>query len=196
MKPLIIGIAGPSSVGKTKLTKLLSKKYKAPIIHLDNYVKEKFSYEDFFKRIKNWEIPSNINFDLLYDHLSSLKEGKSIKTVEYIYEYGKIFQREKIIKPAKFVLIEGMYLFYDKRIRNLIDVKIFLTAKKMKLFERRLKREGWFGLKNFREGFLPIYFKYILPTKRFANFVIKANSNLKLILKKIEKILDRFFFEE
>ena len=169
-KTFIIGITGISGSGKTTIATNLRKTLKnTKIIHVDNYWKEKKKIPKSFEKWKKWEHPSNINFKKLHKDLTNLKEQKKYN----------------------FIIIEGNLLFYYRKIRNLINLKIYLEIQDKLVTIRRIKK---FGLKDNQEKYskeivTKEYKKYGDPTKKYTDLKFKGTKKPNDIIKKITQSL-------
>ena len=138
---IFVGIVGPSGSGKTTLCKKLkaaNKEYEH--IRLDNYFKHPKTFP-LKHGFRNWEKPSNIKFDVLLKHLRALQYGKEIHTRSFPKRKGA--KPESIILKSKpIVLIEGFMLFKDKKIRDVLDLKIYLDVYTELMLKRREIRFG------------------------------------------------------
>lgn len=164
----IIGITGPSSSGKTTISKKLGKKLDAKLVHLDNYWKYHNAKIPSRNDWKKWEHPSSINFNKLYEDIIKL---------------------EKIHKRKKFIIIEGFHILYNKQIRDIFDLSIYVKVPNHLIIKRRVNR---FGPENNQKWYsknivIKAYKKYIEPTKKYADLVIKGNKDIN---KNIKEILD------
>ena len=191
MKVILIGICGPSTSGKSTLCKSLSKKYKLSHIEVDSYTKNDKEIPSIGKWI-NWELPKNYRFKELLLDLKKLKRGKTIKTPIA----GKIKSWKKI-KPTKIILIDGYYLFYYKKIREILDVKIYINLSTKEAIKRRMTahKKYWWGQEEYvKKVLIPMYKKYGVIQKKYADHIINGELPLKQLEKKIEKIIKKETF--
>lgn len=174
-RSLIIGIAGPSGSGKTTISKILAKKLKAKLIHLDNYWK----YDDVnkippMKKWKKgiWEKPSATNFKKLLEDIKKIRKSKDFSNI----------------------LLEGLHTFDKRKIRKIIDFKIYVSLSDSLIVKRRLKK---FGDSNNQEWYsknvvIKFYKKYGEPKKVYADLILNGenniNSNIKKIIDSVKKL--------
>ncbi len=171
-RSFVIGISGPSSSGKTTISKILAKKLKAQLIHLDDYWKYHGEKIPSRKEWKKWEHPSSMDYERLLE------------------EIIRIFK----IKQSPFIIVEGFHMFYDKNIRGILDLKIYSTIPNSLIVKRRLER---FGFGDNQEEYsknivTKSYKKYGEPTKKYADLIINGteniNENVERILGAIKKL--------
>lgn len=183
----IIGIAGPSSSGKSTICEALQKHLKdSVIIHTDDYWcnPEHFPKE---KGFKNWELPEGLDFDMLYTNLLELKQGKPTIAPQWVQ--GSYPPLQKEIKPSKIIIVEGFRLFWDKRIRKLLDFKIYIDVPEEIILQRRIERRRHPDKPDrelyYREIVVPEDKKYGLPTRQYADIVMDGSQSLLSIVKRI-----------
>ena len=183
----IIGIAGPSASGKSTICDQLQKRLENSIvIHTDNY----WCNPEHFPRVKefkNWELPECLDFDTLYTNLKELKAGKMTRAPQWVL--GVYPPLKKEIKPAAIIIVEGFRLWYDARIRKLLDLKIYIDVPEEVILKRRGGRLRHPGKLNrelyYREIVVPEDRKYGLPTKKYADIVIDGTKPVLEIVGEI-----------
>ncbi len=181
-KPVLILIAGGTASGKTTVVEQITKKLPkdVSVICMDNYYKQRDDLP-FEKRKKiNYDHPDALDLDLLKQHILALLDNRSIDCPVYNFaEHNRDKSKTLLIHPAKVIIIEGILALYDKAIRDLADIQIFVESDADVRFIRRLKRdmeERGRSLDNVIEQYLttvkPMFEAYVVPTKRFADIII------------------------
>jgi len=181
-KPVLILIAGGTASGKTTVVDQITNKLPkdVSVICMDNYYKQRDDLP-FEKRKKiNYDHPDAIDLDLLKQHIRALLDNRSIDCPVYNFAlHNRDKSKTILIHPAKVIIIEGILALYDKDIRDLADIQIFVESDADIRFIRRLKRdmeERGRSLDNVIEQYLttvkPMFDAYVLPTKRFADIII------------------------
>ena len=138
-KPYIIGLSGGSASGKTSVTREIFQRMGVDdclMITMDSYYRVITAEER--KNISNFNFdhPTSFDYDLLFQHLKDLLNGKSIEMP--VYSFVTSSREEKTIptKPSNLIIFEGIFALYDKRIRDIMDMMIFVdTEKKSDLSE-------------------------------------------------------------
>ncbi len=180
---MLIAIAGPTASGKTTLANLLKNtlgRNRAVIINQDNYYKN-WNLLSLKKRKKlNFDDFKAFDLQLLTKHLRSLKNGKPVYMPLYDFAQSKRLKETKKIEAKKFIILEGLVPFFDKKLRNLFDYKIYLESDNALCLARRLKRDTKERgdsiesvCKRYFEDVLPMQKKYVEPQKKWADLVIK-----------------------
>ena len=140
---LIIGICGASGSGKSTLAKTLAARLNKPCIYLkqDSYYKD-HSEMTFEERVHiNYDEPEAFEHDILYKDLMALKAGNPITRKDYDYTQHCRCDSNEIIAPAEVVLLEGIHVFYDAAVRDILDFKIYIQVDPDVCLLRRVKRD-------------------------------------------------------
>lgn len=140
---LIIGICGASGSGKSTLAKTLAQSLNKPCVYLkqDSYYKD-HSDMTFEQRVDiNYDEPEAFEHDVLYSDLLALKSGKSITAKNYDYTHHCRCDSNEVIEPADVVLLEGIHVFYDPAVRDILDFKIYIQVDPDVCLLRRVKRD-------------------------------------------------------
>ena len=140
---LIIGICGASGSGKSTLAKTLAERLNKPCIYLkqDSYYKDHPDMT-FDERVNiNYDEPDAFEHDVLYSDLTDLKAGKAITRKDYDYNQHCRCDSNELILPAEVVLLEGIHVFYDAAVRDILDFKIYIQVDPDICLLRRVKRD-------------------------------------------------------
>ena len=143
MKSIIIGIAGGTGSGKSTFTNRLKDEFQndVAVIYHDNYYKDQ-SHLTFEERVKtNYDHPAAIETDLLIEHIRQLKEGKSIQCPVYDYSQHNRSNEVTTVEPKRVILLEGILVLADERLRDLIDIKVYVEADADERILRRVIRD-------------------------------------------------------
>ena len=193
-----------SDISKTtiNLPKDLKKEFKndVAVIYHDNYYRDQ-SHMTFEDRVKtNYDHPDSIETDLLIEHLRELKEGKAIQCPVYDYSLHNRSSEVTTVEPKKVILLEGILVLADERLRDLIDIKVYVEADADERILRRAMRdirERGRDIEGIVEQYLttvkPMHYLYVEPTRSTADIVINSGKNpiaFELVKNSIEKILE------
>lgn len=179
---LIIGICGGTGSGKTtvvnKVLEILPKNHVA-ILSQDSYYKDNSDLSLEERKQINFDHPDAIEFDLLFKHINELKKGNSIEKPIYSYITCTRSSETIHIDRKDVILIEGILLFNDKRIRDICNVKVFVDApadeRLMRVIKRDIIERGRNveeTLNRYIETVKPMHEQFIEPTKRYADIII------------------------
>ncbi|MBI3980771.1 uridine kinase [Candidatus Microgenomates bacterium] len=194
-KPIVIGVAGGTGAGKTTVTDQIYKSVspdKIVFLHHDSYYKDQ-SRKPLEERIKtNYDHPDSLETHLMIKHLKSLLAGKAVDIPIYDFAIHNRTKKKEHITPKPLILVEGILIFVDKDLRELMDIKIFVDTDEDVRFIRRLKRdiaERGRTMESVIEQYLstvkPMHLQFVEPSKRYADIVIPEGGYNKVALKMI-----------
>jgi uridine kinase len=182
IKPFVIGAAGGSGSGKTTIITEITRKLndiEITTLQHDAYYKNNDRLSLAEREQINYDHPDSLDTDLLIFHLKELIAGREITMPEYDF---KIHSRKKegiIKKPARLIILEGILIFVEKELRDLMDVRIFVDADDDIRFIRRLNRdvsERGRSLESVIKQYLstvkPMHAAYVLPSRQYADIII------------------------
>ena len=201
MKSTIIGIAGGTGSGKSTFTNRLKDAFGSQIavLYHDNYYR---SHDDlpFEKRKKlNYDHPDAFETELLVKHLARLKEGQAVECPVYDYTVHNRSQKTIRVEPKPVILLEGILVLFDERLRDLLDIKVFVDAGADERILRRILRdtkERGRDVEGIVTQYLttvkPMHNLYVEPTRVFADIITNSGMNniaFDLMEGKIRSIL-------
>jgi uridine kinase len=176
-RPVVVGISGASCSGKTWLAnKIRDQRPEAcAVIDLDGYYRDL----DHVNTLEHGhDNPASIDFERLLNDLTTLKRGETAQLPVYCYEHHRI-KGERECQPRPIIVLEGIFTLANPRLRDAIDIKIWMESEKDLLLARRLARDTVRGERTVEEiheryarDVLPGYQKYILPLREYADVVI------------------------
>ncbi|MCI7539586.1 MAG: uridine kinase [Veillonellaceae bacterium] len=202
MKTTIIGIAGGTGSGKSTFTNRLKAYFgdRITVMYHDNYYRP---HDDlpFEERQKiNYDHPDSLETDLLIEHLKALREGKAIDCPTYDFAHHTRAKKIVRVEPSRVIIVEGILILQDPRLRDLFDIKIFVEADADERILRRVTRdikERGRSLENIMEQYLttvkPMHYLYVEPTKTVADLILNSGLNdvaFDIMKTKIEALLE------
>ncbi|MGL1894149.1 MAG: uridine kinase [Spirochaetaceae bacterium] len=175
-----VGITGGSGSGKTTIVKKIEEIVSDFVfIPQDNYYKSATYVSNSNITSFNFDHPDAFDSELLYQHLLDLKEGKSIDMPEYDFVAHSRKEDRKRVSAHKVVIVEGIMLFWDKKVRDMLDLKIYVDTPDDIRFIRRLTRDVEERgrtidsvITQYLDIVRPGYYEFIEPTKRHADIII------------------------
>lgn len=176
----IIGICGGSGSGKTTIVRKISELISDFVfLPQDNYYKSASYISNTNITAFNWDHPQAFDNELLIEHLSGLKRGEPIEMPRYDFVHHRREDQTVRVEPKKLIIFEGIMIYADKRVRDLIDLKIYVDTPDDIRFIRRLSRdikERGRTVDSVIEQYLnvvrPGHFEFIEPTKAYADIII------------------------
>ena len=205
LKPLIIGIAGGSGSGKSTVARNVAEHLttsSVAFIDMDAYYKNFTSLSLDERRKLNWDHPDAFDYDLLCSHLDALSKREAIEKPEYDFVTHLRRAQPTRVEPADVVVIDGILLFVDERVRELCDVKVFVDAEADIRLIRRIERDTHVRgrpLDEIIEQYLstvqPMHLQFVEPSKRYADVIVPRGGHnaiaIEMIVAKIQRRLQR-----
>lgn len=203
MNVMVIGIAGGTGSGKTTLTEKLVERFgpSVSVVNHDNYYKahDDLPYEERCKL--NYDHPDSFDTDLMVAHLKELKEGKAIDCPTYDYTVHNRRKETVRVEPKRVVIVEGILIFENKALRDLMDIKIFVDTDADTRILRRIMRdvkERGRSLDSVVNQYLttvkPMHEQYVQPSKRYADIVVLEGGHnlvaLDMIIQRVQSHLE------
>lgn len=179
---LIIGIAGGSGSGKTTVVKEIVNslpKDSVSVIYLDSYYKDNEHLSQEEKQKINFDHPSSFEFNLLIKHLDELSQQKTVQMPIYSYITCARAKETITIYPRKVIIVEGILTFSNARLRDKMDIKVFVDAdsddRLMRIIQRDIVERGRNVkqvLEHYEKFVKPMHLTFIEPTKRYADIIV------------------------
>lgn len=201
--PVIIGIAGGTGSGKSTFTDKLKALFgdEVTVIYHDNYYRahDEIPFEE--RKVINYDHPDSLETELLLEHLKALKAGRSVQCP--VYDFTQHNRSDKFVEicPSSIIILEGILIMADERLRKLMDIKIFVDADADERILRRVRRdmvERGRDIDNIMDQYLttvkPMHYMYIEPTRHYADIVINSGMNevaFDLVATKISALLNK-----
>ncbi|WP_075618155.1 uridine kinase [Paenisporosarcina indica] len=203
-RPLVIGIAGGSGSGKTSVTNAIYEVYKEKavvVIEQDYYYKDQSDLEFKERLATNYDHPLAFDTDLLIEHIHQLLNRHAIEKPVYDYSIHTRAPETVHIEPQDVIILEGILVLEDPRLRELMDIKLFVdTDSDLRIIRRILRdiNERGRSIESVVEQYLsvvrPMHNQFIEPTKRYADIIIPEGGQnevaIDLMVTKIKTILE------
>lgn len=180
MEARVIGIAGGTGCGKSTIVRKISEVCQDfDLVAQDNYYRSACGFGNSNITSFNFDQPEAFDTDLLHSHLAALKRGEAVEMPQYDFVHSVRTDKTVRLEPKKLIIVEGLMVLYDKSIRDLLDLKIFVDTPADIRFIRRLRRDiSERGrtvesvIQQYLEVVRPGHEKYIEPTKQYADLIV------------------------
>ena len=197
---LIIGIAGGSGSGKTTVVKEITRQLKENVVVIpqDSYYKDLGHLSEEEKRVHNFDHPDSIDFDLLRAQLKELREGRTVEQPIYSYITCGRSKETLTVNPADVIIVEGILIYTDPKLRKLMDIKIFVDAddddRLMRVMARDIVERGktveWV-IERYSNTVKPMYLQFVEPSKRYADIIIPQGGHNKVAIDVISATIEK-----
>ncbi|MGP4074492.1 uridine kinase [Halobacillus sp. K22] len=203
-KPVVIGVAGGTGSGKTSVTRSIIQRFADKTILMveqDYYYKDQ-SHLPYEERLQtNYDHPLAFDNDLLMEHLQQLIDQKSVEKPTYDYKMHTRSEETIHVEPKEVIIVEGILVLEDERLRDLMDIKVFVDTDADVRIIRRMMRdinERGRTLDSVIEQYInvvrPMHLQFVEPTKRYADLIIPEGGQnhvaIDLMATKIQTVLN------
>ena len=182
MPPLVIGVAGGSGSGKTTVVQRILEaldEARVTVLEHDRYYRDRNDLRLEERAALNYDHPDSLETDLMVRHVIELREGRTIEAPVYDFaRYARVASTETI-SASRALIVEGILIFTDAPLRNLMDVKVFVDTDDDTRFIRRLQRdtrERGRTMQSVIDQYLstvkPMHLEFVEPSKRYADIIV------------------------
>jgi uridine kinase len=187
MKPFVIGIAGGTGSGKTTVARRIYDSLhldSAVFLDQDSYYRELSHLPLEERKLVNFDHPDSVDSELLADHLEQLIDGRPIQKPTYDFAAHTRAAKRVRVLPRDVILVEGILLFVEPRLRELFDLRIFVDTDADVRFIRRLQRDLEMRgrtidtvIEQYLTTVRPMHFEFVEPSKRYADIILPRGGN-------------------
>ncbi len=204
MRPLIFGIAGGTGSGKSTVARKVAEalgEASVAFIEMDSYYRD-FSHlsQHELHHSVNWDHPDAFDVELLASHLEALARGEAIEVPVYEFATHSRGVQVRRVEPADVIVIDGILLLADERLRTVCDVKVFVDADPDIRLIRRIRRDmesRGRSLDSVLDQYLstvqPMHLQFVEPSKRYADVIVPRGGNniiaIEMLVAKIQRRL-------
>lgn len=199
MKPLVIGVSGGSASGKTSVTnKILERldRSRVVVIAHDSYYKDLSVHGGRTPDKINFDHPDSLETNLLVQHLKQLREGKEVSQPIYNFTTNRRLKETLVIQPKEIIIVDGILIFVEKALRELMDIRIYVDTDADERLIRRIRRdmlERGRSVDSVVNQYLatvkPMHLEFVEPSKHWADIIIpRGAENLVAIDMVVTKI--------
>ena len=205
MKPVVLGVAGGSGSGKTTVAQAVLDavgRHRIAFLAQDSYYRDRLWASSDEPLHYNFDHPNALDHDLLVAHMKNLRAGEGANVP--VYDFVTHRRREETVRvePRAVILLEGILLFVDPKLRALLDFKIFVDTDSDIRLIRRLRRDiADRGrqvedvLSQYEETVRPMHLEFVEPSKRYADVIIPEGGEnrvaLEMVAARVEQLLGR-----
>ena len=201
--PLVIGISGGTGSGKTTVTVKLLERFnpdKVAVIQHDSYYRDISAFQGVPPAEINFDHPDALESSLLVEHIRTLSDWKPVKQPLYDFTTYQRLKEYKLIEAKRIIIIEGILIFVEKELRDLMDIKLFVDTDADERLLRRLKRdliERKRSIESVMHQYIttikPMHLEFVEPSKHWADVIIPRGGEnevaIDMVASKIKVML-------
>lgn len=200
-KPLVIGVAGGSGSGKTTVVRRIMERIGPENILL---LQHDFYYRDLShlpieeRILQNFDHPASLETELMIRHIQALCEGYSVDIPQY--DFANHIRSSETVRatPKRIILLDGILIFYEKELRSMMDIRLFVDTDNDVRLLRRLKRDIIKRgrtlesvLHQYEHFVRPMHFEFVEPSKRYADIIIPHGGENVVALEMVDALINR-----
>ena len=203
-KHIVIGVAGGTGSGKTTVSQAILDRVgidQIAYLQHDSYYRDRSQVPLEERATANFDHPDALESELLAHHLASLKAGQAVQVPVYDFTRHTRKARTMTVEPRKVVLVEGILIFAEKALRELMDIKVFVDTDSDVRFIRRLQRDiNERGrtmesvIRQYTETVRPMHLEFVEPSKRYADVIIPEGgfnlAAIDMLVAKVNAMID------
>ena len=189
----IIGIAGGTGSGKTTVVKRIAKvlpAHCAAVVPLDSYYNDTTGMTDEERKAINFDHPDAFDWKLLTEHIKMLKNGQAVEQPTYSYVLSNRLPETIHVEPKPVIILEGIMTLHYKKLRDMMDLKIFVEADPDERLIRNIERDVVSRgrtyqavMERYTRVLKPMHEQFIEPTKRYADLIVPQGGHNKVAIK-------------
>ena len=183
VRPVVLGVAGGSGSGKTtvvrRLIRALGGEHDVAVLHHDSYYRDASHLPPDERAAINYDHPDSLETELLIEHLQGLLQGRPVEVPVYDFANHIRTDSTERVRPRPVIILDGILILWDRRLRDLMDVKLFVDADADVRLGRRLRRDmeergrsPASVLNQYMETVRPMHLEFVEPSKRYADVII------------------------
>ena len=203
MYPLVIGIGGGTGSGKTSVTNRIVElldRNRVLVIQHDSYYKDLDSFGGLKPSEINYDHPDSLETELMVRHIRTLKEGHPVDQPIYNFTTHRRLESTQRLEPQGIIIVEGILIFVESTLRDLMDIKLFIDTDADERLLRRLKRdivERGRSIDSVMKQYIttvkPMHLEFVEPSKHWADIIIPRGAEntvaIDMVVTKITTLL-------
>jgi uridine kinase len=205
MSPFVIGVAGGSGSGKTTVVRRIVDSLgleQVTLLQHDRYYRDRNDLRLEERAALNYDHPNSLETDLLVRHVRDLKRGLPVEVPQYDFTRHARLSETETFQPRRALIIEGILIFADAALRDLMDIKVFVDTDSDTRFIRRLQRDvAERGrtmdsvIDQYQNTVKPMHLEFVEPSKRYADVIIPLGGHntvaIELLLTMLRSVAAR-----
>jgi uridine kinase len=202
VRRIILGVAGGSGSGKTTVVRAITRGLgeQVTVLHHDSYYRDTSHLEPAARAGINYDHPDSLETELLVQHLSELREGRTVAVPVYDFAEHSRLERREHVAPGKVIILDGLLILWDRELRALMDIRVFVDTDADLRFIRRLERDitergrsAESVIRQYTSTVRPMHLEFVEPSKRYADVILPEGGHnlvaIDMLVTKIRAVL-------
>jgi len=203
MKQLVIGIAGGTGSGKTTVTNAILEQLdpgRVTVIQHDSYYRDISAHGGLRPEEVNFDHPDSLETDLLIRHMQDLRAGRPVEEPVYNFTTHRRLDETRRIDPKEIIIIDGILILVEKRLRDLMDIRLYVDADADERLIRRIRRDILERgrsidsvMNQYMKTVKPMHLQFVEPSKHWADIIIPRGAEntvaIDMVVSKIRMLL-------
>ncbi len=196
---LVVGIAGGTSSGKTTVTRSIAEalgESNVALLQHDSYYKDLSAFGGKQANEINFDHPDAYDTELFIEHVRMLRNGEPVAEPAYSYTTYRRTGQRRIVEPRRIVMVEGILIFFEPELRELIDIKVYVDTDDDERVLRRIRRDvldRGRTIESVMEQYIttvkPMHLEFVEPTKRWADVIIPRGGENRVAIDMVVRML-------
>lgn len=201
--PIIIGVAGGSGSGKTTVVRAIVRslgREQVTVVHHDSYYRDASHLTLEERQAINYDHPDSLETELLVRHLEELRSGRDVEVPQYDFTTHSRSSEREVAASRKVIILDGLLILWDRQLRRLMDIKVFVDTDPDIRFIRRLSRDieergrsAESVIRQYLDTVRPMHLEFVEPSKRYADLIIPEGGHnrvaVDMLITKVRSIL-------
>jgi uridine kinase len=202
-RPILLGVAGGSGSGKTTVVRQIVRhlgRSQVTVVHHDSYYRDASELTAEQRTQINYDHPDALETSLLVKHLRTLREGRDAEVPVYDFTTHRRLERTETAPARKVIIVDGLLILWDRAVRELMDIKVFVDTDADIRIIRRLQRDieergrsTESVVRQYLETVRPMHLEFVEPSKRYADIIVPQGGEnhvaVDMLITKISSIL-------
>jgi uridine kinase len=203
-KPIIFGVAGGTASGKTTVARAILDAVgasKVAYVPHDAYYRDMSILPLSERSLLNYDHPESLETELLIDHIKQLLKNKAVRIPVYDFKAHRRTQETRTVEPAPIILIDGILIFTNAELRDLMDIKVYVDTDADIRFIRRMRRDMTERgrslesiIKQYSETVRVMHLEFVEPSKRYADVIVPHGGlnqvAMDMVVARLVKLLE------
>lgn len=204
MRRIVLGVAGGSGSGKTTVVRAITEGLgeQVTVLHHDAYYRDTSHLDAEARTQINYDHPDSLETELLVQHLAELREGRPVAVPVYDFATHSRMPERRHVVPGKVLIVDGLLILWDRELRSMMDIRVFVDTDADLRFIRRLERDiaergrsAESVIRQYMQTVRPMHLEFVEPSKRYAHVIVPEGGHnrvaIDMLVTKVRSVLQQ-----